>query len=1033
MSKARPYDEDDDTEHAHLMSDEPMTPEYKPGEASQSSRRASRESSMEREPVPPDSYRTTRTAAKRQKGGEFDPAPFMEAFDAIGMAGLEAAPSDSAAVHLLIAFRTHVDALKTFGVFDDYDDTHLDEQLALLGFGVDTKGFYKVVSGFINEHIAYERKKETPVDMDEYMKQAAAPKARPYALFDVETMIPESKPEEKQRLAELLKKQNELELEVVIATGFAEVSVLDKAVDAAETESEFLSAVPSTLKAHSKLLAPFHAASLENIQELANTVLRANPVNATPGSFDFNTVYDSRYNALVERKRTTRRNLAKLPAFTLASTPSSVPELAPSNREVSSADTSDWRSLFPSCTTGAPSYPDRQDEFQRLQELYGGVGQNNIPVYRQALDIMPDDILADVNIDSGQAFKRSLVSVVKYAAAWANGHKLQALVYLAPYLALALGFGGAATLATVAVVDLFRLAKRKVDQAGGWQEVQRLRQGFTSLSRPVRSIAGLLGGVGFSAAITYVIDSPLVSEVYNEWTMLNNAVMRAANMDQISWFTTMGEVWSRVSDTNVNPGAIVQQVQQWRMALGVNSYSAAELGAGTLNRGPAEGMESYAVEWGRTGRNIRNVTDVVWKFLQTYPTLGAVPVLATREIINLVCIHQLEIRPDRARVYLYEADPENPDYAKTLDQLKTALSAAKIQFEYDRGNQPCAADWVPQNPPAGANLPDWYKTVHALTNAPPPAAQVVPTLKDWAEHTKAMFDKAEKKWTVEYNRSWTDDSTEKLVETAQTVYHCRAVVQLIEGSPYVREELVVAPSNVISDNLILRLKTLVEHDEEWKTLSNTFNNFAGREFRHRTNAAAETSAKAGWMAIDAGDVPAGNKVSQYWWMLQQLLEYQIDRIHGSTLLDPALAGVVVQANTDVLDAAALEELIGYMEIIFAGAKAQSTKVSRAQNDLGFLQVPLAAFPVVQPPAPPAPAQVYADQSRATLEALFDSYYLGTIAVGRQFAFPPGAALPAVPALLPPPPPGGAAGGAGVPINASVVDEVFARLHRLRLS
>ena len=771
MSKARPDEEDYETETAHPMSDDdPATPSRR------SSRRQSRESSLEREPgsssgggatpwqspVAPGSSRTMRAGAKRQKSGELDPKPFVEAFDAIGLAGLEAAPSDSAAVHLLIAFRTHVDALKTFGVFDDADNKHLDDELAELGLGVNTEGLYELVSGFINAHIAYERAKEAPVDMDDYMKQATAPKARPYALFDVETMIPTAKPDEKQRLTELLKKQDELELEVVIATGFAEVSVLDKAVDAAETEAEFLSAVPFALKAHSKLLAPFHAASLENIQELANTVLRANPVDAATGSFDFNTVYDRRFNALVGHRRTTRRTLANLPEFTLASIPSSLPGLASSNGAVS-PDTSDWRSLFPSCTTGAPSRQDRQEEFQRLQRLYGGVGQDNIPVYRQALDVMPDDILADTNVNSGQAFKRSLVSVLKYAAAWANNHKLQALVYLAPYLALGLGFGGATTLTTVAVVDLFRLAKRKVDQAGGWQEVQRLRQGFTSLSRPVRSIAGLLGGVGFGTAVTYVIDSPLVSQVYNEWTMLNSALMRAANMDTpIPWFQTISESLGGVSDANVNATAIVNQVKQWRIKFKDNDYSHAQRNSGTFYRGPAEGMASYVAEWGKTGRNIRDATDVVWKFLRTFPALGALPVLATREIINLVCIHHLEIRPDRARVYLYEADPENDDYAKTLDQLKTALSAAKIQFEYDRGNQPCAADWVPQNPPAGANLPDWYKTVHALTKAPLPAAQVVPKLKDWAEHTKAMFDKAEEKWTAEYDRSWTGDSTSRL-------------------------------------------------------------------------------------------------------------------------------------------------------------------------------------------------------------------------------------------------------------------------------
>jgi len=184
-------------------------------------------------------------------------------------------------------------------------------------------------------------------------------------------------------------------------------------------------------------------------------------------------------------------------------------------------------------------------------------------------------------------------------------------------------------------------------------------------------------------------------------------------------------------------------------------------------------------------------------------------------------------------------------------------------------------------------------------------------------------------------------------------------------------------------------------------------------------------------------VPAGNKVSQYWWMLQQVLEYQTKRIHGRTLLDPTLGGAVVQANTDVLDAAALEEMIGYMEIIFAGAEAQSTEVSRALNDLGFLQVPLATFPVVQPPALPAPAQVYADQSRATLEGIYELYYggAGTINFQRMLAANAIVALAgwAVPALLPPPPPGGAAGGAGVAINAYVVDEVFTRLHRLRLS
>ena len=130
------------------------------------------------------------------------------------MMGLEATPSDSRMVEVLLSFRTQAAALGALGVFDK-PDTVIGKMLKK------RTGGYEQLLAYIDAHIATERAKEPVVDMDAYMKSKSLPKPLPYVLFD----------DAKLRLLEVDRIQAELDVADTLER------VIDAAWDAEDAES----------------------------------------------------------------------------------------------------------------------------------------------------------------------------------------------------------------------------------------------------------------------------------------------------------------------------------------------------------------------------------------------------------------------------------------------------------------------------------------------------------------------------------------------------------------------------------------------------------------------------------------------------------------------------------------------------------------------------------------------------------------------------------------------------------------------------
>ena len=101
----------------------------------------------------------------------------LRAVEEATMMGIEATPSDSRMVEVLLSFRTQAAALGALGIFDK-PDTVIGKMLN------DRTGGYEQLLAYIDAHIATERAKEPVVDMDAYMKRKSLPKPLPYVLFD---------------------------------------------------------------------------------------------------------------------------------------------------------------------------------------------------------------------------------------------------------------------------------------------------------------------------------------------------------------------------------------------------------------------------------------------------------------------------------------------------------------------------------------------------------------------------------------------------------------------------------------------------------------------------------------------------------------------------------------------------------------------------------------------------------------------------------------------------------------------------------
>ena len=395
----------------------------------------------------------------------------------------------------------------------------------------------------------------------------------------------------------------------------------------------------------------------------------------------------------------------------------------------------------------------------------------------------------------------------------------------------------------------------------------------------------------------------------------------------------------------------------------------------------------------------------------------------------------------------------------SIDNTRLILNACQLMYSEDHSRGKVTEDaWFPAVPDPRPDLPDWYKF---------PVEQdfgVAPAHKKrhfWFTHQLAMLKETTDRWEAPYNgENWATASWEKLMSWTDDVYNGTVVLR------HIRNDEVIVDKLEIDDNTLPQLKVYYENHEEWEALFKTFQT----ELRKMvtTRQGQRIRKKPDWLATDDEATPRRYKISQYWWMLVHAMEGYIFKMQGERMEnrldgDPG----ATFSNRGQLSVNDLKTTVTQMEKLFKRAKTYLKPL----GDLGQNQVYLDGFRTVGgyknflEDAFKRFYPTYMDDKRREAQDEAENEgedgdeggdgaqgRAGGRAAGRAGGRAGGRARgrgrqqqqqqqqggglglgqfgpvnPGQPAA------GGNNGAGGGAVGASVVDEVFSRLHRLRLS
>jgi hypothetical protein len=490
------------------------------------------------------------------------------------------------------------------------------------------------------------------------------------------------------------------------------------------------------------------------------------------------------------------------------------------------------------------------------------------------------------------------------------------------------------------------------------------------------SIAGTLGCAG--------IVPGLVHEAFKEYELLGLLYI-AQNAGNGIWGTGwLAPPPTTPADVARIASNVREAVQTATLQLGTASQIVSadtvllnyNAGTGTPTRITAttEGWtRHFGSDW------IRYMVDKVWSGALN----SAGPLLiAGSTVWKIVSFEVDSFRPDRARLYLYTHDPANPQIKNMMEQQAWALPALSILYEdvregvneddkNRRGAQIVPRTIIDNPQPVKKWLP--VKSNEALKNA-----------KDWKNWYDGQTD-------------WYNKPTSTIIRNAKKIATWSTSIRDMNMDLTDQEQF-----NIVSI-MQTHMKALKADWEEWKKMWTAMEEHSGRS--------GGDTWRVDWF-LTTPNVDSEN-ISKSWYMLFKVLEYQYKYVTGGR--NPAYRnGVYFDTWAHNLNTPMLTRILEEMHDVFPKAKQQS-----ALPNGGRTQFILANF---------------RGTDSDKLQRLFEQYYPAArnitppmppntleewdekVAQGDDIGLGP---LQAVPM-----------GGVGV--QASVVDEVYARVSALRL-
>lgn len=610
------------------------------------------------------------------------------------MMGIEATPSDSRMVEVLLSFRTQAAALGALGVFDK-SDTVIGKMLN------DATGGYEQLLAYIDAHIATERAKEPIVDMDAYMKSKSLPKPLPYVLFD----------DEKLRLLEVDRIQAELDA----------ADALERVIDAAWDAEDAESRIRNEMAAQAEKLFAAEVVVMQDAVRVTSDRMEIDALNfGNMGSW-LPMVADPEFARL--RKLHGLDLEARSAAADAYDTPS------PTTSMMASGADGDLLPPLENVTDvffgprGAPNpHPPTENRDQRQARLY--------TQRREALERLrrgfPEEqyrlLESGEFVDNAGGVCDWVCGFAKYADMWRRENPGQATLTAVPVglygisaAAVAAEGAGLITAGGVVATWLGGLASVPViagsivvaHTARGILKRQKRNQGLTppvlqSLldalkklqPRNLQNITGV-GIVPWLWSATGGVAVDIAVEAYYHYRLLGHvgAVYGAARaVEEAGRARQAANLIERLARNQVRLRAIATNVataEQFFSQEGLDWRARGEAGTRTT---------SMLNQFPELANRVRNVVDWMYSNVESGAiTRYASPLLLVGDACQGAWkFNSDNIRPDRARIYLYLNDAEKASNKQMIERTELAMAVLPILYANARGAK--TATWDQQIP-----------------------------------------------------------------------------------------------------------------------------------------------------------------------------------------------------------------------------------------------------------------------------------------------------------------------------------------------
>ena len=801
------------------------------------------------------------------------------------MVSIEAKPSDSRMVNLLYSFRAQADALGALGIFDD-DRTALGRMLH------EETGGHDALIRLIDEHIATERDEEArnvKPNMNAYMRTGALfPEALPYAIFD-----------DDEPLRNLENRRIKAEIEASEA--------LERVIDDVWKSEDAYDRINEEARSQNTKLQAAEVALMEGVIRAIDEQLKTSPLkNPDIGRWELKTD-DTEYGKIAVAHQ---NELSSKRARREASS-------SPGSSSYTEAVPNVYGTLppLPSVVTGTP-FEDRQKKMAELKQLFS---------------------TSETRVLEGGEFENNtggicgyVSSFAKYARMWTYNNPLQATLTAVP---IALGAASAAGVAAItapaymtALVGCETLRGIHKRQRRGESllppAIQRVKNTLSIEDANAKWLLELVGTLG-GGTLTY----SLGNAARQEWKLLQ-AILQFQNhpggwQEGISWLVG-GYATGRDSIAD-----LAQKARKMSQRLALNP---ADQGArawfdaknALIERLSNSSWDLIGGEWVRDG------VDYVWRRGGMAIDLVGPVLLVGSTAYKAVSFVRDGYRPDRARLYLYCNDPENDVQKPMLENMQLAREVLPILYDKYRGDK--MATWEP--------LP--YPTIKAW----------MPKLTDTTKPTQEMTSKWRGWYAEQVN--WDDKSTDEIINAAKNVH--------LWKKPIVQTARILKQKFVLTAPMWEAMKTLRDNWTDWSKTWRIINGYARRNAGLRP---------VNWLAGDTpNDRTAVNEqdLSRLWFKLYSVLKYQHAYIIGG--IDPSRIRGGPEKKFDARATAAnrpsFVTMIDEIQRLAGAAKRQSELPHNAERS----SVKLEEFD---------------DPTTRDLETLFEKYYPGFADLAKEEA------------------------------------------------